>query len=97
CTPTKKARILTLYKENHPIQNIANTLQIHRSTIWYQLCNLRHYPSFYIVKPRPGRPHILSPRSLRHAAIAIESGMTNTAANVQCQLFPHMSEATVRR
>ncbi|EMD34452.1 hypothetical protein CERSUDRAFT_55212 [Gelatoporia subvermispora B] len=97
CTPTKKAWILTLYKEKHPIQDIANTLQIHCSTVWHQLRNLHHHPSFYVIKPHSGRPRILSPRSLCHAAIAIESGVTNTAADVQRQLFPHVSEATIRR
>lgn len=89
--------MLTLANKNRPAREIANILHIHPSTVSRQLRRLRQNPDFYYVKPRPGRPRILSPRSIHHAYIAIECSHASTAADIQRQLFPHVSEWTVRR
>ncbi|RPD79446.1 hypothetical protein L226DRAFT_423689, partial [Lentinus tigrinus ALCF2SS1-7] len=52
---------------------------------------------FYYHAPWPGRPHLLTPRNLRHAEVALANRSAQDAMNVQHQLFPNVSAQTVCR
>lgn len=97
CTPTKKARLLTLANLGHKPTEIAQQLGIHPSTVRRNLTKLYQNPDPYAKKPKPGCPRILTPHSLRRAAREITSGQAHDAEDVRRQLFPHISPRSMRR
>lgn len=94
-TPTKKAKLWTMYKNGHKAGDIAPKLGYHPSTIRRNYAKLQQNLDFYTKPAQTGRPHILSPRSLRHTEMLIKSGKARDAADIKCSLFPKAGYSTV--
>ncbi|KAL1942278.1 hypothetical protein VTO73DRAFT_6342 [Trametes versicolor] len=96
-TPTKKAKLWTMYENGRKTGDIAAELGYHPSTIRRNYAKLQENLDFYTKPTRTGRPRILSPRSLRHAEMLIKSGKARDAADIKRSLFPQAGYSTVRR
>lgn len=88
---------LLLDQQGVKTRDIASKIGVDPSTIHRQLHKLHQNPDPYYVTPGRGRKHLLDERDLRCAARAITSGNMPNATALQRDMFPHVSERTVRR
>lgn len=96
-TPTKKAKLWTMYENGHKTGDITTELGYHPSTIRRNYAKLQENLDFYTKLTRTSRPHILSPCSLRHTEMLIKSGKAPDAADIKCLLFPRAGYSMVRQ
>ena len=100
CTPTKKARIYTLRQAGLKFLDIGHILNMKESTVSRNFCALQKQgdnPNFYLRKPIPGRPRVITPHAERRATRLILSGECSDATDVKRVLFPQLHATTVRR
>lgn len=96
-TPTKKAKLWTMYKNGRKTSDIAAEPGYHPSTICCNYAKLQENLDVYTKPTQTSRPRILSPRSLRHAKMLIKSGKAHNAADIKRSLFPKAGYSTVQR
>lgn len=97
CTPTKRARIVTLRNRGLKFAEISNELGLHPSTVSRNYRKFHKKRDFYRKTGGGGRPRLLTPRDLRHAERLIISGEARDGSDVRRLLFPHVGASTIRR
>ncbi|KZP08327.1 hypothetical protein FIBSPDRAFT_751964, partial [Athelia psychrophila] len=97
CTPTKKARIFDYHNDGLSFEAIGRKLDLAPTTVRRNYAQMLRNNDPYHKNPKPGRPRKLAPEDLRHAEHLITSGEARDGSEVRMQLFPHVSDRTIRR
>ncbi|KAF8884069.1 hypothetical protein CPB84DRAFT_1686065 [Gymnopilus junonius] len=77
CTPTKKAHIYILRKAGLKFSDIGHILNMKEPTVsrnFHELEKQGDNPSFYLCKPIPGRPRVITPHAECRVTQLIYSG-----------------------
>ena len=96
-SPTKVARIVTLDKEGHPRNSIAQTIGIHRTTVARIISRFDKSGDFYHVNPKTGRPRKFDDRDTRVAARILAKEEARNAVELAKKHFPKVSAKTIGR
>lgn len=96
-TPTKRARIVSLFSEGTPAPKIASMLDVHRSTVYRVNKKYSGRKNFYSPERRKGRPRKLDDHDVQFAVRKIYGCAANNGSDLQRQYFQSASARTVRR
>jgi transposase len=94
-SPTKKARVVSLRREQFTFAQIGMHLGINASSACHAWHKYNERENFYAKTPGRGRPRLLGIREHRKACWLIRSGRAETAADVQRDRFQDVSPRTM--
>ncbi len=96
-SPSKVARIVELKNIGQSDHEIARRFNLHRTTIPRLIKRFAESGDPYFRKHKPGRPHKLQERDVRHGAILLARTEAANVTELTKKAFPHVSRPTMAR
>src|SRR5260370_22095880 len=96
-SPTKKARIMLLKRQDVPVTKIAKRYYIETSTVYCIAQKYTETKDFYYVKPKTGRPHKFTTKDIQYAARILARNHAHDVSDLQRQYFPTLHADMIQK